>query len=155
MMIEIPNEKNLEIRTIICDYNGTIAKDGNVLLSIKLLFEKLAENYKIYVITADTFGSVKAQLDTYPCEIKILSSDNHTNEKADFIKNLGAKHCIALGNGNNDALMLKTAEIGIAILGDEGCSKETLLTSDILCKNIEDGLELLVFPKRLVATLRR
>ncbi len=155
MMIEIPNEKNLEVRTIVCDYNGTIAKDGNVLFSIKPLFEKLAKNYKIYVITADTFGSVKAQLDTYPCEIKILSSDNHTNEKADFVNNLGAKHCVALGNGNNDAKMLEIAALGIAILGDEGCSKKTLLASDILCKNIEDGLELLVFPKRIVATLRR
>ncbi len=154
-MIDIPQRGKLSLHTVVCDYNGTIAKDGEVLLSIKALFEKLATSYKIYVITADTFGSVKAQLNTYPCEIRILSSDNHTNEKADFIKSLEAKHCVALGNGNNDAKMLETAELGIAILGDEGCSKETLLASDILCKNIEDGLELLVFPKRIVATLRR
>ena len=40
-MIEIPNFKTLEIRHIVCDYNGTIAKDGVVLVQIKELFEVL------------------------------------------------------------------------------------------------------------------
>lgn len=154
-MIDIPNRANLPLDTIVCDYNGTIAKDGKVQKSILELFTRLEKEYKIYVITADTFGSVKSQLAGYPCEISILTTDNHTKEKATFLTKLGQANCVAFGNGSNDAQMLHTAALGIAILGDEGCAKETLLASDIICKSIQEGLEILLNPKRLIATLRR
>ncbi|MEA3491435.1 MAG: haloacid dehalogenase [Campylobacterota bacterium] len=154
-MIEIPNHKDIDIKHIVCDYNGTIAKDGMVLPQIKALFDQLREQYQLYVITADTFGSVHQQLEGYGAEIICLTSDNHTQEKADFITSLGAKESVALGNGNNDTMMLQSASIGIAILGDEGCSKEALLGADILCKEIYEALELFIKPKRLIATLRK
>ncbi|MBA3024910.1 MAG: haloacid dehalogenase [Sulfurimonas sp.] len=154
-MIEIPNFKNLEILNIVCDYNGTIAKDGIVLDGIQKLFTELSKSYKVFVITADTFGSVQTQLKGFGAEIKILSSSEHTKEKADFIYELGAKNTIAIGNGNNDALMMQNAVIGIAILGDEGCAKETLFNADVICKNSIEALELILQPKRLIATLRR
>lgn len=155
MMIVIPNYKDIDIQNIVCDYNGTIAKDGQVLSEIKKLFAKLKESYKIYVITADTFGSVHQQLDGYGIEIVVLSSENHTEEKADFVATLGASSCVSIGNGNNDTSMLKTSAVGIALLGDEGCSRDALFASDIVCKNISEALMLLIHPKRLIATLRR
>ena len=154
-MINIPNYKNLEIKNIVCDYNGTIAKDGILLPEIGELFRKLQKEFTLYVITADTFGTVKEQVEPFGCNITLLSSDNHTEEKAKFIHSLGAKHSIALGNGNNDKAMLEAAALGIAILGDEGCSKETLFAADIICKSAKEALGLLLYPKRLVATLRR
>ena len=154
-MIDIPNFKMVNITDIVCDYNGTIAKDGKVLPQIKALFEQLSEEYTLHVITADTFGSVHAQLKEYDTTIKVLSSDNHTEEKAQYIKTLGADNCIALGNGNNDKEMLLSAAIGIAILGNEGCAKDALLNSDLMCKSVSEALELLLHQKRLVATLRR
>ena len=51
--------------------------------------------------------------------------------------------------------MLEDAELGIAILGDEGCATSTLLASDITGKAIEDALALLLNEKRLIATLRK
>lgn len=154
-MIEIPNFKNIEILNIVCDYNGTIAKDGIVLPQVKALFQELSKQYKVFVITADTFGSVASQLEGFGVGIKILSSTDHTNEKAEFIKELGEENSIAIGNGNNDALMIKNAAIGIAVLGDEGCAKETLFSADVICKDSIDALELILQPKRLIATLRR
>ncbi len=145
----------IEIKNIVCDYNGTIAKDGIVLEQIREFFGQLSKSYKIFVITADTFGSVQAQLEGFGVEIKILSSNDHTKEKSDFIQELGEKNVVAIGNGNNDALMLKKAAIGIAILGDEGCSKEALMSADIICKSIIEAFELILQPKRFIATLRR
>ncbi len=145
----------IEIKNIVCDYNGTIAKDGIVLEQIQEFFGQLSKSYKIFVITADTFGSVQAQLEGFGVEIKILSSNDHTKEKSDFIQELGEKNVVAIGNGNNDALMLKKAAIGIAILGDEGCSKEALMSADIICKSIIEAFELILQPKRFIATLRR
>ena len=154
-MIDIPNFKTLKITHIVCDYNGTIATDGTVHSTIKILFEKLSINYKIHVITADTFGSVHKQLENYPVIIKVLKSNNHTQEKADYLISLDASESVAIGNGNNDADMLKEATIGIALLGDEGCAGDTLVNADLVCKSIEDALELFLYPKRLIATLRK
>ncbi len=154
-MIEIPNFKTLNITHVVCDYNGTIAKDGFVLPEVKELFTELSKYYTLHVITADTFGSVHTQLKEYDTNIKVLTSTNHTQEKADYIQELQAQNCIALGNGNNDKEMLSFAAIGIAILGDEGCAKDALLNADIVCKNISEALLLLLNPKRLIATLRR
>ena len=154
-MIEIPNFKKLDIAHVVCDYNGTIAKDGIVLPEIKVLFEQLSRKYTLHVITADTFGSVTSQLQGYGAQIKILSSTDHTAEKADFISGLGDESCIAIGNGNNDAQMLQRAAVGIALMGDEGCSKDTLFNADIICKSIGEALSLVLEPKRLIATLRR
>ena len=34
MKINIPNFKNIELKNIVCDYNGTIAKDGKLLAGV-------------------------------------------------------------------------------------------------------------------------
>jgi len=39
-------------------------------------------------------------------------------------------------------------------MGSEGCAVETMHAADILCGSIRDAMELLIYPKRLVATLR-
>jgi len=153
-IIDIPNYKLLNIKNIVLDYNGTIATNGKVLDSTKELLKKLSKSYNLYVITADTFGSVKKELKELNIEVIVLSSSNHTKEKANFIKKVGAQNTVAVGNGNNDTLMLKAATLAIAIIGNEGCATKTLLASDICAKDIEDVLNLFILKKSLVATLR-
>jgi soluble P-type ATPase len=153
--IEIPNYKTINILHIVLDYNGTIAKDGILKESVKKILPLLAEKYTLHVITADTFGSVKNELKDFDVTVKVLQSDDHTLEKEAYINTLNAAQCVAVGNGNNDAKMILNAAIGIAILGDEGCSTQSLLASDITCKSIVDALELFVNKKRLIATLRK
>ena len=51
--------------------------------------------------------------------------------------------------------MLQNAVLGIALIGNEGCSSNTLASSDIVCTSITDALELTLSPKRLIATLRQ
>jgi len=152
--IIIPNYKTLVLTNIVLDYNGTIAKDGVLKDEVKPLLKRLSKAYQVYVITADTFGSVQTQLKDYNVTVKILNSDDHTVEKATFVTSLNAENTVAIGNGNNDALMIQKSAIGIAILGDEGCSSQTLLKSDIASKSIQDALELFLHTKRLIATLR-
>ncbi len=155
MTIQIPGYGEITLRHVVLDYNGTIARDGALLDPLAALLPELSERYRVHVITADTFGSVQAQLEPYDTTVKILTSDDHTAEKAAYIDSLGASHAVAIGNGNNDAAMLQKACIGIALVGDEGCSTRTMHQSDILCKDIADALGLLLHPKRLIATLRR
>jgi len=148
-------EKIAQIKHLVLDYNGTIAKDGVLKEELKNLLPRLAKEYTLHVITADTFGSVEKELKDFNLTIKVLCSSNHTVEKEAYIIHLGENSCAAIGNGNNDTKMLAKAAIGIALLGDEGCAKESLFASDLLCKSIREALELLLYPKRLLATLRR
>ncbi|HZY44758.1 MAG TPA: HAD hydrolase family protein, partial [Anaerolineae bacterium] len=62
---------------------------------------------------------------------------------------------VAIGNGANDVEMLKAAAIGIAVLGREGTASEAIAAADIVTLNVIDAIDLLLNPKRLVATLRR
>ncbi len=155
MTIEIPHYKILELKHLVLDYNGTLAKDGTLIKETVPLLNALSKDYTLHVITSDTFGTVQAQLKNLDITVKILHSDNHTEEKSGYIQTLGREHCIAVGNGSNDMLMLKNALLGIALIGNEGCSTRTLNSSDIVCTDISDALELALSPKRLIATLRQ
>ena len=154
-MLEIPGYKNIDIKNIVFDYNGTLAKDGQINNQTKNLLKEICSKYSVFVITADTFGTVKNELKEFDLKVKVLSSNDHTKEKMEFLSTLKKEITVAVGNGNNDKSMLENAIISIAVIGDEGCSKEALFASDIICKDIQSAIELLLHPKRLVATLRR
>jgi soluble P-type ATPase len=59
-----------------------------------------------------------------------------------------------LNEGLNDRGMLETARLEIIVVGSEGCAVESLLSSDIQVVNVVDGLNLLICPRRLRATLK-
>ncbi|CAD7769513.1 hypothetical protein BLFGPEAP_00168 [Candidatus Methanoperedenaceae archaeon GB50] len=88
-------------------------------------------------------------------QIHRIASLNGAVEKQTFVKNLNNKYCVTIGNGVNDSLMFKEAALSICILGEEGTAVEALLNAHIIVNNINDALDLFLFPKRLVATLRR
>ncbi len=153
--IQIPGGEELRLSYLVMDFNGTMAVDGNLIPGVKERLEKLADQLKIYVITADTFGKVKEALKETPCEIVILSEEDQDRAKLDFIKALGEEKVVAFGNGRNDFLMLEAAALGIAVLLNEGIARETLFAANILVSDILDALDLLLNPLRLKATLRR
>jgi len=85
-----------------------------------------------------------------------LKPGGHEREqKADYVRALGAPNVAAIGNGANDVDMLKAAALGIAVVGHEGTAYEALAAADVVTHNIFDAIELLLHSKRLIATLRR
>jgi soluble P-type ATPase len=152
--ISIPNVKELSLKHLVLDYNGTLAKDGILKVEVKERLHTLSKFLNIHVITSDTFGNVQSQLKDFNVNINVLCSDNHTLEKEIYIKGLGAETSFAVGNGSNDVKMLKCAAVSIALIGDEGCSTKALINSDIVCKEIVDALDLLLHKNRLIASLR-
>ena len=152
--VSIPSYKDIKIKNVVFDYNGTLATDGIVDRDIKNKLEILQRKVDVYVLTADTYGNVAKNLADTKLKVQIISKENGTDDKVSFIRKLGSSACIAIGNGNNDKLMIKEAEIGICVIGDEGCSTNALINSQIVVKNINDCLELLLNTDRLIATLR-
>jgi len=116
---------------------------------------RLSQFLEIHILTADTFGSVGRQCKGLPVQVKVLESMDHTTEKANYLLQFDSQEIIAIGNGANDQLMIKRAHLGIAVIGFEGASMQTLQSADLVVNKIEDALGLLIKPQRLKATLRR
>lgn len=152
--VEIPGFGNIEIKSLVLDYNGTLAKDGILLDGVANLITQLSEKLDVFVITADTFGSVAKEMEGVPVKIVHMGNGDERNEKLSLIQRQGSQNTAAIGNGNNDELMLKEATVGICMMGPEGCSVKTLQSADVVVYDIKHALELFFYPKRLKATLR-
>lgn len=152
--ISIPGYKKLQLKHLVLDYNGTLACDGNLLEGVKEALEKLADKLKIHVLTADTFGKARAGLEGIDCKLSILPVDNQDVGKLEYVKGLNSGFTVCIGNGRNDRLMLKEADLGIAVILGEGAALEALTAADVVCTSIGSALELLTNPLRLTATLR-
>ena len=155
-MIEIiiPGYRSLSLLHLVMDYNGTLARDGLLLEGVRSRLESLAEQLRLHVITADTFGMAGSQLTGLPCQLVILPVEQQAQAKLAYVDNLGRDKVVAIGNGRNDRLMVASAALGITVIQQEGASTETLLAADILMSDILSALDILLFPKRLIATLR-
>jgi soluble P-type ATPase len=152
--IEIPGMEVLEIEHLVLDYNGTIAINGVVIDGVMERLEKLSVLLDIHVITADTYGSVHEQCHGQNLSVHVIGKYNQNREKLTFLESLKPEHCVVIGNGKNDLLILSQAALGFAVIQEEGISTQTLFASDIVFQTINDALEALLNPNRLIATLR-
>lgn len=155
IQVVIPGQGTLNLEVLVLDYNGTLALDGQMFESVKGSLTRLSHYLEIHVITSDTFGTVVKQCENLPVNVRVLESTDHTQEKANFLSQFSDRQIAAVGNGTNDELMLRQADLGIAVIGYEGASTRTLLASDIVVHRIEDALGLLLETTRLKATLRK
>ena len=72
---EIPGWGSLEIKNLVLDFNGTIATDGRLIEGVAPLLAEIKEkNVGIYVITADTNGTVRKECEGLPVEVMTYDS---------------------------------------------------------------------------------
>ncbi len=144
----------IKLEYLISDFTGTLSLDGRLLPGVKEKISAVSKFLEIYVLTADAFGTAKDQLTGIPCKIQTVTGHELDKQKELFVKQLGAEKVVAIGNGMNDAKMLKASRLGIAVAGREGCCVASLLAADVCVVNVNYGLDLLLNPKRLQATLQ-
>ena len=151
--IEIPGWENFSIHSIVLDLNGTIATDGKIPAEVKDRIKSLAQKIRVFILTADTQGTASEESKETGVELVKIAAEGSKNKKFEFLKTLNLETTVAVGNGNNDQLILKEAALGIVVLGDEGASVSSLKNADIVVRSISDALDLFLKPKRLIATL--
>ena len=150
--LEIPNHGMIELQHAVFDVNGTLAVDGRLLPGVEDRLKSLAELLSIHILTAGTHGNLPElqQALQYP-----FHRINSGADKERYVLQLGAANVIAFGNGANDASMLHAAAIGVAIITVEGVASSALQAADLLVPGPLEAIDLLLQPKRLIATLRR
>ncbi|GAB4538220.1 MAG: HAD family hydrolase [Thermodesulfovibrionia bacterium] len=152
--LDIPGFGQVRLRHLVSDFTGTLSVDGRLIPEVKDRLNRIAGFLKIHILTADTFGMARKELEGIDCEVHILTGDDHDIQKEDYVKGLCPEEVIAIGNGNNDRRMLRAARIGVVVCLPEGCSRDAITSGDIIVSSPIDGLDLLLNPKRLKATLR-
>ncbi|MBE3557162.1 MAG: ATPase P [Firmicutes bacterium] len=152
--IEIPGQLPVELRHLVCDFNGTLATDGQLLPQVADRLKRLSQRIRILVATSDTFGTAQEQLQDIPVQLHRLSGASSALQKAALIEALGRTSCVMLGNGRNDVAALHLARLSIVVLGTEGVAVQALNAAHLCVSSPIDALDLLLYPARLTATLR-
>ena len=153
LKIDVPGFKTLSVENAVLDMNGTIAVDGVVSEAVKQRLVKLAEIFTVYVLTADTQGTAARELEGLPVVLRIFSQNDSAKSKLRIVEGLEGG-CVCVGNGRNDCLMFKAAQLSIAVLDTEGAYAPLLAAADLLVRSGEDALDLIMDKKRLVSGLR-
>jgi soluble P-type ATPase len=154
LTIDIPGFGELRLAHLVCDFNGTLAHDGQLLPGVREALAELARELRVHVITADTHGGAAEQLAGLPVSLEVIPPGGQARAKRAFVERLGAQGVVALGNGANDRELLAASALGIAVVQGEGAAAATLASADVVVTSARDALELLRHPRRLVATLR-
>lgn len=153
--LDIPGQGILQLRHLVCDVNGTLAVDGRLIEGVGKSLLKLGDRLTLHLLTADTHGkqdTIDRQLGLQAVRIP---AGAEAQAKGDYVRNLGPLSVVAIGQGANDAEMLRSAALGICLMSPEGLAVQTLMAADVAAENIHDALAMLEHPMRLVATLRR
>lgn len=151
--LELPGRAPLALAYLVLDVNGTIALDGRLLPGVRERLDLLRQRLEVRLLTADTHGQ-QAAIDA---ELGLTASiiTRGTAEKGAYVLALGAGQVAVMGNGANDVAMFNAAALRIAVLGPEGLAADLLRSADVLVSDPCAGLDLLLHPRRLAATLRR
>ncbi|MGH2493640.1 MAG: HAD family hydrolase [Ktedonobacteraceae bacterium] len=149
--IDIPGRGIVELTHAVFDVNGTIAVDGILIAGVAERLQSLREHLSIHILTAGTHGNLAEIEQSLGIPLQIISTGE---DKARFVQQLGPEHVIAFGNGSNDTAMLRLSAIGIAVFATEGVSLRALQAADALVHGPLDAIDLVLNPKRLIATLR-
>jgi len=150
--INLPGQPPLTLMSLVLDFNGTLGQDGSLLPGVRPRLRKLGRRLRLFVATADTFGTATESFEGLPVEIKFVKTGA---EKLRFLEHLGPSRVMAIGNGRNDIPMIRKAAIGVAVVGPEGAAGELVAAADIVVRDIRDALDLPANPLRLTATLRK
>jgi soluble P-type ATPase len=149
--IEIPQKGTIELQHAVFDINGTLAIDGEPIPGVVDRLKVLAEHLSLHAMTAGTHGNIAELEQVLGLPLQIIRTGE---EKTRYVQQLGPASVIAFGNGVNDVGMLRLAAIGVAVLAAEGVATGALQAADVLAFGPVDAVDLVLKPKRLVATLR-
>jgi soluble P-type ATPase len=153
LSIEIPGFGKFPIRHLVLDLNGTLTVDGEMIPGVRERIKYLSGKLDIHILTADTLGTAAGISHDLPVTLHVIPENDQVKAKKEYLRGLPLRS-VAIGNGRNDTGMLVKATLGIAVLGPEGASLEAIHAADVVVRDINDALDLLVHPDRLKATLR-
>ena len=151
--IAVPGWGSVELENLVLDLNGTLTESGDFIPGVVDYLEKLkVDGFKIYILSGDTRGTLEH---VFPGSLEIEPVVTRTaQEKRTFVELIGAERTVCVGNGNIDVEMFRVARLSICTIQAEGASTQAMLQADIMVAHIKHAFEILLDPRKLIATLR-
>jgi P-type E1-E2 ATPase len=149
--IAVPGAADLRLEHLLLDINGTLTDRGELIAGVAEALAALTDNLDVHALSADTYGTAEALAEPLGAAFCRVQSGE---DKLRYIWTLGPDTCVAVGNGRNDALMLRAAALGIGVVGPEGAHVQAVAAANVVTRSITEALALLADPRTLTATLR-
>jgi len=153
--LNIPGRGELQLEHLVMDVNGTLAVDGILIEGVARRIGALRDRLTVHLLTADTHGGQAAIDHLLNLKAVHIQHGNEAEQKATYVRQLGAERVAAIGQGANDAQMLQSAALSICIMSVEGLALDALHASQLLLPDILSALDLFDNPLRLIASLRK
>jgi P-type E1-E2 ATPase len=151
----IPGQGTVQLAHLVSDVNGTLAVDGHLPGGLVRVLTSIQDRLTVHLLTADTHGRQDLIDRQLGLEAVRIQPGDEPAQKAAYVQQLGSGEVIAIGQGANDAEMLREAAIGVCVMSQEGTALETLMAADLVVPDIFTALDLLEKPLRIVASLRK
>src|SRR5512142_18937 len=137
-MIEltIPGRGPLRLQHLVTDVNGTLALDGSLIDGLAKRIGSIRDRLNVQSLIDQQLNLTATR----------LQPGGEQAQKREFVEQLGRESVVAMGQGANDAEMLKVSALGICILSEEGAAAETLMAADLVVPNIFAAFDLLDKP---------
>ncbi|NLV89810.1 MAG: ATPase P [Tissierellia bacterium] len=154
LVYKIPGREDIIIENIVFDYNGTLAVGGKLIEGVHDLINELSKYANIYVLTADTYGTVVEECKDINCKVLTFPKEKAGQSKKEIVEKIGGDRTLAVGNGFNDIPMFEASILSIGIIEGEGASGKLLARADIIVRNIREGINIILNKNMIKATLR-
>lgn len=156
--IAIPGFGAFKLRSAAMDFNGVLGLDGELMPGVAERLRELASLLHLYVLTADTYGTVHAAMDGLPVDLRIVKTGPNLprEDEAKRTATVGMQRDVVyIGNGYNDRLAMEVSQLSILVIGPDGASVEAMEHADLVVTDVTHALDMLRHPNRLRASLRR
>ncbi|MCJ7677224.1 MAG: hypothetical protein MUO35_05845, partial [Anaerolineales bacterium] len=110
--LDIPGRGVIRFQHLVSDVSGTLAVDGSLIEGAGRGMLALSNGLQIHLLTADTHSrhqTIDYQLGLHA--VRIPAGDD-PDANAATMRRLGAEQVVAVGQGANDAGMLRDAALG-------------------------------------------
>ncbi|MCK4697770.1 MAG: ATPase P, partial [Dehalococcoidia bacterium] len=87
--IAIPGRGNYRLSHLVLDLNGTIGLDGELIEGVEERLRRLNELLKLFVVSADTFGSASGLKEKLKAEIHLVEKGEEAAQKLALVEKLG------------------------------------------------------------------
>jgi soluble P-type ATPase len=153
MVYDVPGIGSLDLKTVILDVSGTLAVDGRLVDGVKSRIAKLQSlGFHIVFFTDNARNDADGIAEFLDIQWRPAAT---AADKLHEARALGLEYCVFIGNGRDDLELMKAVKLGIVTLQAEGVAEETFQAGDVVVLTINDALDLMIEPERLIATLRK
>jgi len=153
--LSIPGrEFSAELNNLILDPSGILTPEPGLGEGVKNRIEALKDRLEIYLVASDPEGSEFELAETLGVNYFKVGDIEGAQDKLDLLNTIVPEETVVIGNGYSDTLVFEEAALAIVVIGQQGCSVQALKKADIAVNDVEEALDLLLKPQRIVATLR-